>query len=37
VKTEWLWVCTAYNLRILIAALAALRAEGKEMPPSLRG
>jgi transposase len=36
VKTEWLWVCTAYNLRILIAALAALRAEGKEMPPSLR-
>jgi hypothetical protein len=37
VRTEWRWVCTAYNLRILIAALAALRAEGKEMPPSLRG
>jgi len=27
VRTEWLWVCTAYNLKKLIAVLAALRAE----------
>lgn len=27
VRTEWLWVCTAYNLRKLIAVLVALRAE----------
>ena len=37
VRTEWCWVCTAYNLKKLIAALAALRAEGGKMPASLRG
>jgi transposase len=37
VRTEWRWVCTAYNLKKLIAALAALRAVGGTMPASLRG
>lgn len=37
VRTEWRWVCTAYNLKKLVAALAALRAEGGKMPVSLRG
>jgi transposase len=37
VRTEWRWVCTAYNLKKLIAALAVLRAEGVEMAVSLRG
>jgi transposase len=37
VRTEWRWVCTAYNLKKLVAALAALRAEGSEMPPNMRG
>ncbi len=37
VRTEWRWVCTAYNLKKLIAAWAALRAAGGEMPASLRG
>ena len=37
VRTEWRWVCTAYNLTKLIAALVALRAEGGEMPVNLRG
>jgi hypothetical protein len=37
VQTEWRWVCTAYNLKKLIAALAALRAAGGETPASLRG
>jgi hypothetical protein len=27
VRTEWRWVCTAYNLRKLVAAMAVLRAE----------
>ena len=27
VRTEWLWVCTAYNLRKLLAHMAGLRAE----------
>jgi hypothetical protein len=31
VRTEWRWVCTAHNLKKLIAAVAALRAEGKKM------
>jgi hypothetical protein len=31
VRTEWRWVCTAYNLKKLMTAIAALRAEGKEM------
>ena len=37
VRTEWRWVCTACNLRKLIATLAALRAEEGKMPASLRG
>jgi transposase len=37
VRTEWCWVCTAYNLKKLMAVLAALRAEGGELPVSLRG
>jgi transposase len=37
VRTEWRWVCTAYNLKKLMKALAALRAEGGEMPASPRG
>jgi transposase len=27
VRTEWLWVCTAYNMRKLLARMAGLRAE----------
>ena len=37
VRTEWRWVCTAYNLKKLIAAWAALRAVGGKMPASLGG
>jgi transposase len=37
VRTEWRWVCTAYNLRKLIARLGALRAAGGRIPESLRG
>lgn len=37
VRTEWRWVCTAYNLRKLLTTLAALRAEGAKTPASLRG
>lgn len=37
VRTEWRWVCTAYNLRKLIAALAALRARGAETALNLKG
>jgi hypothetical protein len=37
VRTEWRWVCTAYNLKKLIAAMAALRAEGGETAISARG
>jgi transposase len=37
VRTEWRWVCTAYNLKKLIAAWAALRAEGGKTPATLRG
>jgi transposase len=37
VRTEWCWVCTAYNLKKLMAAIAALRAEGKEMVVSVKG
>ena len=32
VRTEWMWVCTAYNLKKLIAVWAALRAESGTMP-----
>jgi transposase len=31
VQTEWCWVCTAYNLKKLMAAMAALRAGGEKM------
>jgi transposase len=37
VRTEWRWVCTAYNLKKLIAVLAALRAEGGDMAVVPRG
>jgi hypothetical protein len=37
VRTEWRWVCTAYNLKKLIAAWAALRAEGGEMAVMVKG
>ena len=37
VQTEWCWVCTAYNLKKLIAALGTLRTAGGAMPASLRG
>jgi transposase len=29
VRTEWMWVCTAYNVKKLIAVLVALRAESE--------
>jgi hypothetical protein len=28
VRTEWRWVCTAYNLKKLMTAIEALRARG---------
>ena len=31
VRTEWLWVCTAYNMRKLLAHVAGLRAELAKM------
>jgi transposase len=31
VRTEWLWVCTAYNMRKLLARVAGLRAELAKM------
>ena len=37
VRAEWRWVCTAYNLKKLIAALAALRAQGETMPVGVGG
>ena len=37
VRTEWRWVCTAYNLKRLMRAIAALRAEGKEVVVSVKG
>lgn len=37
VRTEWRWVCTAYNLKKLTAALAALRAEVGERTVNLGG
>jgi transposase len=37
VRTEWCWVCTAYNLKKLIAAVAALRAGGRQMTESVKG
>jgi transposase len=37
VRTEWRWVCTAYNLKKLIAAVAAMRAKDEEVTLSLQG
>lgn len=37
VRTEWCWVCTAYNLKKLIAAVAALRADGRETAVNVKG
>ena len=37
VRTEWCWVCTAYNLKKLIAAVAVLRAAGGEWTESVKG
>ncbi len=37
VRTEWRWVCTAYNLKKLLAAIAALRAQGNEVTISVKG
>jgi hypothetical protein len=37
VRTEWRWVCTAYNLKKLIAAKVALRAAGGELAASVEG
>jgi transposase len=37
VQTEWCWVCTAHNVKKLIAAIAALRAEGGEMAKNVKG
>jgi len=37
VRTEWRWVCTAYNLKKLMAAIAALRAQGEKMTANVRG
>jgi transposase len=31
-RTEWYWVCTAYNLKKLVAAMAGPRAKMAEMP-----
>jgi hypothetical protein len=36
-RTEWRWVCTAYNLAKLITALAVLRANGGETRFNLEG
>jgi hypothetical protein len=32
VRTEWLWACTAFNMRKLVSAMAKLRAEGLLQP-----
>jgi hypothetical protein len=37
VRTEWRWVCTAYNLKKLIAAVAALRVSAGETPVGATG
>ncbi len=37
VRTEWRWVCTAYNLKKLMAAIAALRTEGKQITMNVKG
>ncbi len=37
VRTEWCWVCTAYNLKKLITMIAALRAQGEKMAVNVKG
>jgi transposase len=37
VRTEWCWVCTAYDLKKLMALIAALRAQGGEMMANMKG
>jgi len=37
VRTEWRWVCTAYNLKKLMTAIAALRARGDKMMVNVKG
>ena len=37
VRTEWRWVCTAYNLKKLLTALAALRAKDGALALTLNG
>jgi len=37
VRTEWRWVCTAFNLKKLIAVLAVLRAQDGKTPAWVRG
>jgi transposase len=37
VRTEWCWVCTAYNLKKMLTLVAALRAEEGKILASLRG
>jgi transposase len=37
VRTEWRWVCTAYNLKKLMVAIAALRAQREETMMSMKG
>jgi hypothetical protein len=37
VQTEWCWVCTAYNLKKLIAVVAALRASESKMAENVKG
>ncbi len=32
VQTEWLWHCTAFNLKRMLNLLASLRADGKHLP-----
>jgi hypothetical protein len=37
VRTEWCWVCTAYNLKKLMTAIAALRAQREQMAVNAKG
>ena len=37
VRTEWRWVCTAYNLKKLMTAIAALRRHQAEMAAGVKG
>ncbi len=37
VRTEWCWVCTAYNLKKLMAAMVALRAQDEKMTVIVKG